>query len=93
MEINVAKTAGFCYGVKRAVESVYKAIEEGKKIATIGPIIHNPQVIGDLADKGVFSYERVSDIPKDCIVVIRAHGVAQSVYDELKDYELASLLV
>ena len=91
MEINVAKTAGFCYGVKRAVESVYKAIEEGKKIATIGPIIHNPQVIEDLADKGVFSYERVSDIPKDCIVVIRAHGVAQSVYDELKDREFIDL--
>ncbi len=91
MEINVAKTAGFCYGVKRAVESVYKAIEEGKKIATIGPIIHNPQVIEDLADKGVFSYEKVSDIPKDCIVVIRAHGVAQSVYDELKDREFIDL--
>ncbi len=91
MEINVAKTAGFCYGVKRAVESVYKAIEEGKKIATIGPIIHNPQVIEDLADKGVFSYERVEDIPKDCVVVIRAHGVAQSVYDELKDREFIDL--
>lgn len=42
--INVAKTAGFCYGVKRAVDDVYKEIENGKKIATLGPLIHNRQV-------------------------------------------------
>ena len=53
--INVAKTAGFCYGVKRAVDDVYKEIENGKKIATLGPLIHNRQVIEDLASKGVYA--------------------------------------
>ncbi len=91
MEIEVAKTAGFCYGVKRAVESVYKAIADGKKIATIGPIIHNPQVIEDLSKKGVFAYDKVADIPEDYTVVIRAHGVPKSVYDELKGREYIDL--
>ncbi|MCD8390678.1 MAG: 4-hydroxy-3-methylbut-2-enyl diphosphate reductase, partial [Firmicutes bacterium] len=81
--IEVAKTAGFCYGVKRAVDGVYKAAEN-EKIATLGHIIHNPQVISDLESKGVLSYERVSDIPSDAAVIIRAHGVAKSVYKELE---------
>ena len=64
--ITVAKTAGFCYGVKRAVDGVYAEIEKGNKIATLGHLIHNGQVIAELEEKGVKSYERVSDIPKDC---------------------------
>lgn len=91
MQIEVAKTAGFCYGVKRAVESVYKAIDEGKKLATIGPIIHNRQVIDDLAKKDVLAYDSVLDIPKDCIVVIRAHGVPKNVYDQLIDRDYIDL--
>ncbi len=91
MQIEVAKTAGFCYGVKRAVESVYKAIDEGKKLATIGPIIHNRQVIDDLAKKGVLAYDNVLDIPKDSIVVIRAHGVPKNVYDQLKGRDYIDL--
>lgn len=83
--IRVAKTAGFCYGVKRAVDGVYSEIEKGNKIATLGPLIHNRQVIEDLAEKGVYSYDRADDIPMDCTVVIRAHGVAKSVYDEIGD--------
>ena len=83
--INVAKTAGFCYGVKRAVDGVYEEIEKSNKIATLGHLIHNPQVIEDLAEKGVFSYEKVSDIPKDCTVVIRAHGVGKQEYEEIGD--------
>lgn len=83
--IKVAKTAGFCYGVKRAVDGVYEEIEKSNQIATLGHLIHNPQVIEDLAEKGVFSYEKVSDIPKDCTVVIRAHGVGKQVYEEIGD--------
>ncbi len=82
--ITVAKTAGFCYGVKRAVDHVYKQAETGEKTATIGPIIHNPQVIADLASKGVRAYDRVKDIPDGYTAVIRAHGVPQRVYDELE---------
>ena len=53
MEVIVAKTAGFCFGVERAVEKVYKQTESDKKIYTYGPIIHNDQVVGDLEKKGV----------------------------------------
>ena len=81
--INVAKTAGFCYGVKRAVDDVYKEIENGKKIATLGPLIHNRQVIEDLASKGVYAYDSIEDIPSDHTVVIRAHGVPKAVYDKI----------
>lgn len=88
--IKVAKTAGFCYGVKRAVDGVYEAIGNGK-IATLGPVIHNPQVIDDLRQKGVFYYDKVSDIPSDCRVIIRAHGVGKQIYEELADREYIDL--
>ena len=81
--IKVAKTAGFCYGVKRAVDGVYKEIENGNKIATLGHLIHNGQVIKELEEKGVKSYDKVSDIPEDYAVVIRAHGVGEDVYKEI----------
>ncbi|MDD6484806.1 MAG: bifunctional 4-hydroxy-3-methylbut-2-enyl diphosphate reductase/30S ribosomal protein S1 [Clostridiales bacterium] len=89
--IEIAKTAGFCYGVKRAVDNVYKAVGEGRKIATLGPIIHNPQVIADLEQKGVNYYDKVSDIPKGFTVVIRAHGVGEDVYRELEGREVVDL--
>ena len=54
MEIRLAKSAGFCFGVKRAVEQVYKEAENGKDIYTYGPIIHNEEVVKDLEEKGVF---------------------------------------
>ena len=78
--IEVAKTAGFCYGVKRAVDGVCKEIEKGNKIATLGHLIHNGQVIAELEGKGVKSYDRIEDIPPECAVVIRAHGVGENVY-------------
>ena len=89
--INVAKTAGFCYGVKRAVDDVYKEIENGKKIATLGPLIHNRQVIEDLASKGVYAYDSIEDIPSDHTVVIRAHGVPRAVYDKMNGREYIDL--
>lgn len=91
MEIRTAKTAGFCFGVKRAVDAVYKALEEGRRIATLGDIIHNRQVIEDLESRGVRSYERVSDIPAECCIVIRAHGVGKDVYDEIGGREYIDL--
>lgn len=89
--ITVAKTAGFCYGVKRAVDNVYKQAAEGRKIATLGPVIHNPQVIADLERRGVIVCGAVSDIPEGYTAVIRAHGVPQRVYDELKGKEYIDL--
>ena len=85
--VKLAKTAGFCYGVKRAVDGVYEELLKGR-IATLGPVIHNPQMIADLESKGVFAYDTVSQIPEDCKVIIRAHGVGKRVYEELegRDY-------
>ena len=53
MEVTVAKSAGFCFGVKRAIDTVYQEIEKGEQVFTLGPIIHNEQVVQELADKGV----------------------------------------
>ena len=85
MPIKIAKTAGFCFGVKRAVDAVYDALEKGQKIATLGDIIHNQQVIDDLSSKGVYSYDDVEDIPVDCTIIIRAHGVGKDVYEKIGD--------
>ena len=80
MEITVAKTAGFCFGVKRAVEKVYDQIATGKKpIYTYGPIIHNEEVVGDLEKKGVSVIETKEELRqiKEGVIVIRSHGVAK----------------
>ena len=53
MEVRLAKSAGFCFGVKRAVQTVYEEVEKGGKIYTYGPIIHNEEVVKDLEKKGV----------------------------------------
>ena len=82
--ITVAKTAGFCFGVNRAVDMVYKAIDEGNKVVTLGPIIHNPDVVNDMKNKGVRVVTSVSDAKPDETVVIRSHGVPYSVINELE---------
>ena len=83
-KITVAKTAGFCFGVNRAVDMVYKAIDKGNKVVTLGPIIHNPDVVNDMENKGVRVISSVSDANPDETVVIRSHGVPYSVIEELK---------
>lgn len=85
MEVIVAKSAGFCFGVKRAVDKVYEQIQEhkGEDIYTYGPIIHNEEVVKDLERKGVKiinSKEELQDI-KNGIIIIRSHGVGKDVYD------------
>jgi 4-hydroxy-3-methylbut-2-enyl diphosphate reductase len=91
MDVKVAKTAGFCFGVKRAVDKVYEQIASGKKIYTYGPIIHNETVVGDLAQKGVEVIEDLDALKeiREGSVVIRSHGVPKEVYDILikKDLE------
>ena len=79
MEIVVAKTAGFCFGVKRAVDTVYSETEKGQKIYTFGPIIHNKEVISDLAQKGVEVIDDISDTDtlSEGTVIIRSHGVSK----------------
>ena len=87
MEVIVAKTAGFCFGVKRAVEKVYEQIENGKKpIYTYGPIIHNEEVVRDLSEKGIGVIDTKEDLAalKEGVVVIRSHGVGKEIYDILE---------
>ena len=83
MEIILAKSAGFCFGVNRAIEACYKEIEKGGKIYTYGPLIHNKNVNADLAAKGVKSVDSLEGC-EDGTVIIRSHGVGKAVYDELE---------
>lgn len=85
MEIKIAKTAGFCYGVKRAVDEAYKMAESGEKYATLGELIHNNYVVKDLEKKGIRAYERVGDIPDGVNVILRTHGVSEAVIEEIKE--------
>ena len=89
MQIILAKTAGFCFGVNRAVKLTYELLEQGRPVATLGPLIHNPQVVEDLESKGAITCDSVDDVPDGCEVVIRSHGVGQSVYDEISTRCLA----
>ena len=86
MKVVVAKSAGFCFGVKRAVETVYEQIDnnkEQKTIYTYGPIIHNEEVVKDLEKKGVVVIESDDKLRelKAGIVIIRSHGATKEVYD------------
>ncbi|MFZ2221473.1 MAG: bifunctional 4-hydroxy-3-methylbut-2-enyl diphosphate reductase/30S ribosomal protein S1, partial [Gemmiger qucibialis] len=89
MQIILAKTAGFCFGVNRAVKLTYELLEQGRPVATLGPLIHNPQVVEDLESKGAITCDSVDDVPDGCEVVIRSHGVGQSVYDKISTRRLA----
>ncbi len=91
MEVIVAKSAGFCFGVKRAVESVYAEINNSEKpIYTYGPIIHNEQVVKDLEDKGVKVINTEKELEKlsKGTIIIRSHGVSKKIYDIIKKQNL-----
>lgn len=90
MKVTLAKSAGFCFGVKRAVEMVYKEAETGKKVYTLGPIIHNEQVVQDLEQKGVRVIDTPEELSKaeDATVIIRSHGISADVYHQLEDKEV-----
>lgn len=88
-KVTLAKTAGFCFGVQRAVEMVYTEADKGKKVVTLGPIIHNEQVVSDLEKRGVSVIDEtaLADESVDlsgATVVIRSHGVSKSVYEKLR---------
>ena len=81
MKITLAKTAGFCFGVDRAVQTVYDLLDRGEKVCTLGPIIHNPQMVAELEERGV----RIIDDPRNVrdgeTMVIRSHGVGKDIYE------------
>ena len=92
MEVKVAKTAGFCFGVQRAVDKVYELIGScPDRLFTLGPIIHNEEVVNDLEKKGVrvASEDDLRTLPEGSTVVIRSHGVGKKVYDHLEEYGLS----
>ena len=83
MKIRVAKTAGFCFGVERAVNKVYEQAEKGRKpIYTFGPIIHNEEVVKDLKKRGVSVLENEEELSgiREGTVIIRSHGVGKEIY-------------
>jgi len=89
MEVRLAKSAGFCFGVNKAMEKVYEQIDraDGKKIYTYGPIIHNEEVVKELASKGVEvieSLEELTDREKG-VLIIRSHGVAKEVSEKMEE--------
>ena len=88
MKIIKAESAGFCFGVKRAVDTVYKCTETGtdEKIYTYGPIIHNEEVVKDMEKRGVRVIRSEEDLAalKEGTVIIRSHGVEKRVYEELE---------
>ncbi len=84
MQVTVAKSAGFCFGVQRAVDTVYEQVEKGvRPIYTYGPIIHNEVVVQDLEEKGVRVLEGKEDLEQltEGTVIIRSHGVGKEIYD------------
>ncbi|MBO5066320.1 MAG: bifunctional 4-hydroxy-3-methylbut-2-enyl diphosphate reductase/30S ribosomal protein S1 [Clostridia bacterium] len=83
-EITLAEKAGFCFGVDRAIKLIEKLISEGRKVATLGPIIHNSQVIEELASKGVKVVESPNDVEDGAILVLRTHGVTREVLKEVE---------
>lgn len=85
MKICVAENAGFCYGVKRAVNIALSESEAAKgNVCTLGAIIHNKSVIDRLAEKNVTVLDNAEDAPEGATVIIRAHGVGEHIYDILK---------
>ena len=85
-EVILAKSAGFCFGVKRAVDTVYEQVGK-KNVYTYGPIIHNEEVVKDLEQKGVKVIKDISELDniEKGIIIIRSHGVSGDVYDTIKN--------
>lgn len=90
MKVTLAKSAGFCFGVKRAVEMVYAEAGKGKPVYTFGPIIHNEEVVKDLESKGVAVIRDSKELLQisEGTVIIRSHGVSKEIYDILEEKHL-----
>ncbi|HIR61514.1 MAG TPA: bifunctional 4-hydroxy-3-methylbut-2-enyl diphosphate reductase/30S ribosomal protein S1 [Candidatus Faecivivens stercoravium] len=87
-KITLAGTAGFCYGVRRAVEKAFEVAASGKDAVTLGPIIHNPQIVSRLAALGVPEISSPEEAKEGQTVIIRSHGVPAAVYDALQGREI-----
>ena len=83
MKVLLAKSAGFCYGVRRAVELAEQIADGGRPYVMLGPVIHNDHVIADLERRGVGCVTDIDQVPPGCGVIIRSHGEGKAVYDQL----------
>ena len=83
-KVTVAKSAGFCFGVDRAVKMVYGELEKNTNVATLGPIIHNQDVVNDMQAKGARIVNSVEELRPDETVVIRSHGVGRDIYRQIE---------
>ena len=78
MEVKIARTAGFCWGVRRTVDKVMEVADHaGRPVVTLGPIIHNPQAVTRMREKGVGTVERVAEVGDGTTVVVRTHGAVK----------------
>ena len=84
MSVTVAKSAGFCFGVNRAVELVEQAVREGKKVVTLGPIIHNRHAVRHFEEMGVGVINTPQEAQPGTTVIVRSHGVTRAVYEALE---------
>ena len=91
MSITVAKSAGFCFGVNRAVEMVEKEAASGKRVFTLGPIIHNRHAVARFEKMGVGVLENPQDAPAGATVIIRSHGVSRAVHEQLAQQDVETV--
>jgi (E)-4-hydroxy-3-methyl-but-2-enyl pyrophosphate reductase len=83
MSITVAKSAGFCFGVNRAINIVNSLLDKNVKVSTLGPIIHNMEVVNELESRGCKAVSSIDEVENGATLVIRSHGVPKYVIDKL----------
>jgi 4-hydroxy-3-methylbut-2-enyl diphosphate reductase len=88
VKITVAKDAGYCFGVRDAVNMAYDSAEEFGNVYMLGDIVHNEQVVGDLENVGTKVVESLDDVPKDSPILFRAHGTVNELWDEAKSKKM-----
>ena len=86
MEVRIAENAGFCFGVKRAMNMAWDELENknGNKVYSLGPLIHNKQAVDKYKEKGLLEMDSLDKVPNDSKLIIRSHGVAEDVYVQSK---------
>ena len=87
-EIRIAESAGFCFGVERAVDAVMSLLKNGNAVCTLGPIIHNPQMVEKLTERGVRIVEAPEEAPEGATLVIRSHGVGRDMMTRIQQQSL-----
>lgn len=86
MEVKIAQNAGFCFGVKRAMNMAWSELEnrENNKVYSLGPLIHNKQAVDRYKEKGLVEESSLENIPNDSKLIIRSHGVSEKIYNDSK---------